>query len=213
MNPARVACVVEGKGEESAVPVLVRRVAALVNPAMHVDVPRPVLVHRNRVGEKFADLERAIERAVASIQLPGGLFFLLDADDDEDCPARLGPVLRERVRALRGDLPLAVVLAKREYEAWFLAAAESLRGKRGLPADLEAPPNPEDIRNAKGWLRDRTPAERKYSPTDDQAALTAVFNFDLARQGSPSFDKCWRELHGLLTTLDELPNPQPPSPE
>jgi hypothetical protein len=107
---------------------------------------------------------------------------------------------------------LAVVLAKREYETWFLAAAESLRGKRGLPGDLEPPPTPEDIRGAKEWLRKRTPPGRKYSPTANQAALTQLLDFEQARQRSPSFDKCWRELTQLLIRLNPSAAPPPFTP-
>jgi hypothetical protein len=87
----------------------------------------------------------------------------------------------------------------REYEAWFLAAAESLRGRRGLPSDLEAPATPEAFRDAKGWLGDRMP--RGYSPTADQPALTDLFDLERARR-SPSFDKLVRELTRLLTTSE-----------
>jgi len=83
----------------------------------------------------------------------------------------------------------------REYEAWFLSAAASLRGKRGLPEDLASPPAAELIRDAKGWLSDRMP--RGYSPTTDQPALTAAFDLAEARHAS-SFDKLVRELAKLL---------------
>jgi hypothetical protein len=105
----------------------------------------------------------------------------------------MGPELLARVRAARGDLPAAVVLAKREFESWFLAAAESLRGCRGLPYDLQAPISPEEIAGAKEWLDSRS----TYVPTIDQAALTSSFDFALAREAA-SFEKCYRDLAGLL---------------
>ncbi|HMC63294.1 MAG TPA: hypothetical protein VKJ01_29125, partial [Candidatus Solibacter sp.] len=40
-------------------------------------------------------------------------------------------------------LQVSVILPEREFEGWFLVAAESIRGKRGLPADLDPPQNPE----------------------------------------------------------------------
>jgi hypothetical protein len=134
---------------------------------------------------------------------------LLDADDD--CPAQLGPALVGRISVIQSDIPSAVVLAKREYEAWFLAAAESLSEKRGLPADLQPPPDAEAVKGAKEWLRDHMPRNRKYVETADQAALTAVFDFNLARQRSDSFDKCYREITRLLTALHtgEQLSPEP----
>lgn len=90
-------------------------------------------------------------------------------------------------RGLRSDRPLAVVVASREYEGWFLAAAES----------LELPPceNPEGVRDAKGWLRR---AQGSYSPTVDQAGMTARFDLGIARERADSFDKLCRELERLL---------------
>ena len=60
-----------------------------------------------------------------------------------------------RATAARGDMLISVVLAKPEFEAWFLAAAESLRGERGLPVQMVAPDDPEGIVHAKEWLSGR----------------------------------------------------------
>jgi len=96
----------------------------------------------------------------------------------------------------RDDVTVSVVLAKCEFEAWFLAAAESLRGERGLGHDLVSPGDPEGIRGAKEWLRGRMTGAT-YSETLDQPALTARFDLDAARRAD-SFDKCFREIRRLL---------------
>jgi hypothetical protein len=95
----------------------------------------------------------------------------------------------------------AVVLAKKEYESWFLAAAQSLRGQRGLPADLATPATPESIRGAKEWLRKHLPSSRKYSETLDQPELTRYFDLQQARKKADSFDKCFRAVAALLKEL------------
>jgi hypothetical protein len=110
------------------------------------------------------------------------------------------------LQAARKDVLSAAVVAVREYEAWFLAAAESLGGHRGLADDLAAPANPEAIRDAKGWLRDHMPGSRKYAETSDQAAPTELFDVDMARRGSPSFERCYREIERLLQAL--MPPPE-----
>ena len=92
-----------------------------------------------------------------------------------------------------------MVLAKHEYEAWFLASAESLRGRRGLAADLTSPPDPEAIRDAKGWLSNRM-ATGKYREVLDQPAFTAAFDLAQSRRAD-SFDKCWREITAVLAAL------------
>ncbi|MGN9894906.1 hypothetical protein [Micromonospora sp. L31] len=81
------------------------------------------------------------------------LSYELDADDH--CPADLGPRLLHRAQAARPDVKVCVVLANREFEAWFLAAAKSLGGLRGLPDVLEPPAYPEAKRDAMGWLSER----------------------------------------------------------
>lgn len=81
--------------------------------------------------------------------------------------------------------------------AWFLAAAESLSGCRGLPNPLAPPEDPESIRGAKEWL-DRQMRPHGYEPTIDQAAFAARFDLAKARVCSPSFDKFCREVERLL---------------
>jgi hypothetical protein len=192
----RIGCVVEGQGEVQSVPELIRRVAQHMDPGFAVSVPHPVRVTKSRL-LKSAELERAVELAALRAGMDGGILVLLDSDDD--CPAELGPKLLARVRSARGNMPSAVVLAKREFESWFLASAESLRGCRGLPGDLESPDQPEEISGAKEWLSSRIPGGA-YASTVDQTSLTSSLDFALARRAA-SFDKCYREIVRLLETL------------
>jgi hypothetical protein len=92
-------------------------------------------------------------------------------------------------------------MAKKEYEAWFIAAAESLRGHCGLSQGLIADPNPEDIRGAKEWLSRHVPRNRRYSEVTDQRELTRYFDMQAAARRADSFDKCYREIVRLLTAL------------
>lgn len=115
---------------------------------------------------------------------------------DRDCPRDLAAQVQERATAARSDRHIRVVLAKTEYEAWFLAAADSIAGRRGIREDATAPENPEAIRDAKGWLGDRM-RPRRYRETLDQPALTAVFDMQAARR-APSFDKMVRDVTALL---------------
>ena len=143
-----IASIVEGHGVVESVPLLVRRVARIVAPDIPLHVPRPIRVRRDEI-VKTQELERAIELAARQAGLGGAIFVLLDADDD--CPAELAPTLLARATQARKDFVIGLALAKFEYEAWFLAAAESLRGHRNLALDLSCPPNPEDVRGAKEW--------------------------------------------------------------
>ena len=195
----RLSAIVSGHGEVEAVPVLIRRIARQVVPGTAVNLD-PVLrvpeAHLLREGE----LERQVERAARKMRGRGGILILIDCDRDGGCPAREGPALARRARRARADMEISVVLAKKEYEAWFIAAAESLCGECGLPQDLVGDPNPESIRGAKEWLSKHMPQNRRYAETTDQAALTNVFDMHAARRAD-SFDKCYREIIRLLTVL------------
>ena len=195
----RIGCIVEGHGEVAAVPILIRRIAASLYPELGIDIPHPIRVPRDKV-IKPGELERAVKLAAQNIRSQGAIFILIDSDDD--CPARTGPALLRRASEVRSDLPIAVVLAKHEFEAWFLAAAESLQGQRGLRNDFLPPSNPEGIRGAKGWLRQRLESGETYRETLDQPALTARFNLNQARQAD-SFDKCYRDIVYLLDELQK----------
>ena len=175
----QIGCIVEGHGEVEAVPVLIRRLAANLYPELAVIVPRPIRIARNKLLQA-GGLEKWVEVVSVRVGAQGAIFVILDSDDD--CPAELGPELLDRALQVQGNLPIAVVLAKYEFEAWFLAAAESLRGQRGLGDDIHRPNDPEAIRGAKEWLSHRMEGSRTYSEMDDQPALTALFDIEQARQ-------------------------------
>ena len=191
MPMSEIACIVEGAGDVAAVPVLIRRICASAN------VLPPIRIPKSRVLQP-GELERAVELAVRKTTGRGAILLLIDADDD--CPAEIGPRLLRCVRTARSDVYSAAVIAKSEFEAWFLAAAESIRGKRGLRDDLVAPADPESIRGAKEWLSRHMPAGRSYRETLDQPALAAIFDLTLARR-APSFAKFEREVLRICQEL------------
>jgi hypothetical protein len=195
MNQATIATIVEGYGEVAALPVLLQRIAVEIAPGLYLQVPRPYRTGRHAL-LRHGGLEDVIQVQGDRVTGLGGVLVLIDADDD--CPADMGPRLLERAHATRPDRRVAVVLANREYEAWFLASASSLAGQRGFPAMLDAPTDPESVRGAKEWLSRQRPGH-PYKETADQAALTQRFDMKAARQHSRSFDKLWRAVDWLIT--------------
>jgi hypothetical protein len=190
MMPLYVACIVEGQGEVAAAPILLKRIVKLVNADGYADV-RPFRVGRNRLVLP-GELERAVELAGRGLRSPGAVLIVIDSDDD--CPKALAPLLLARATGISdGRWPVGVVLAKSEFESWFIAAGESIAGCSGLPAGLFAPSDPESIRDAKGWLQEAMPPGRRYSPTVDQPSLAGKFDLNAARR-APSFDKLYREI-------------------
>ncbi len=203
MTEIKIAAIVEGHGECEAVPILIRRIALELAPDFVPRVLYPIRIPASRL-IKQGEIERSVDLAARKLQGQGGIVVILDCDWDGCCPARIGPQLLARAYKARGDMLISVVLAKKEFEAWFLAAAESLRGRCCLVEDLQSPSDPENIRDAKGWLSDRMISDRGYSATDDQAAMTDIFDMTSARKAK-SFDKCYRDISFMLQQLRKKP--------
>ncbi|MGH8981366.1 MAG: DUF4276 family protein [Acidimicrobiales bacterium] len=191
-----VAPIVEGHGEVAALPALLRRMVPEIDPDRPVAVRPPIRMGRGLVA-RANELERRVDLAARRVKADGGAVLVL-FDGDDDCAATLGPALQHRVQECRPDVPSAAVIAVREFEAWYLASAQSLAGRRGLPPDLAAPSDAEAVRDAKGWLQERRTDGLAYSPTIDQPALAGLFDMAAARSHAPSFDKLWREIERLL---------------
>src|SRR5450631_3895057 len=115
MIQMRIAAIVEGDGEVASVPVLFRRFAELAGWSGRVHLATVIRQPASKL-VKPGELEGHVELAARKLGGPGGVFVLLDCEDD--CPAMLGPALLARVRQARSDLPTSVVLAHREFEAW-----------------------------------------------------------------------------------------------
>jgi uncharacterized protein DUF4276 len=191
----RVAPIVEGHGDSTSVRNLLVRIAAAAD-VHDLEVARPIRVPRNKI-VKPDEFERAIDLASRQVAGSGGILVLLDADDDKGC--EVGPQLVERAGNARSDVPCYVTLATVEYENWFIASIESLRGKRGISWQAAVPHDPESVRGAKEWMASQM--DRPYSEVTDQPALTALFDLEVARARSRSFDKLYRDVSDLLSRL------------
>lgn len=174
--------IVEGHGEVEAVPILLRRLRDEAK-VFDLEIGRPI----RRKRWEFAD-ESSVHRAVRLAMLqPGCAAILVIFDADDDCPKVFAPKTEAWARAAAGNIPCAVVMPNREYEAWFIAAIESLRGKCGVRGDATPHHAPETPRDAKGELERRMGNGRSYAETVDQAPLTAALDFATAYSRSRSF--------------------------
>ena len=189
-----VGFIVEGHGDVKAVPVAFRRIVELQFPGLQTRLRDPFRVPRDKL-KKDGELERTVEFVARG--LTGRRVILVLIDSEEDCPAELAPDLLRRATKARSDLPIGVVLAKHEFENWFIAAAGSVAGQRGLALDLTCPAEPEAIQGAKEWLSARMTA-RPYKETTDQEPLARAFDLQMARM-SPSFDKMWRGVSRIVS--------------
>lgn len=182
-----IASVVEGYGEVTALPLLVRRIAMEVFDVAAVDISKPHRVPRNQMTSHI--LQRAVETQSARVENLGGVLVLADADDDD--PRELEASLAKAA----GGNQVKVSVAVKEYEAWFLASMASLQAHRSVRDDAVFDGNPEAPRDAKGELSARM--VEKYRETIHQPAFSAIMDISQSRR-CPSFNSFVRNVGNLL---------------
>ena len=138
----------------------------------------------------------------------GGILIVFDSDDD--CPRDIASQIEAWARTESGAVPCGVVMAHREYEAWFLASLEALRGVRGIAMDAANHVTPEIPRNAKGELRRHMISGRGYSESVDQAAMTAKMDFAAAHRGCRGFRKMVKAFGDVVGGMGVSLVPWPP---
>jgi len=142
---------------------------------------------------------------IALLRHPDAILVLLDAD--KSCPKTLGPQLLTRARTrVPSGYPIGVVIAKKEYEAWFLAAFASSRFRKALPnlqftlarRSLPKATKIEEVGDCKKYVANLI-GLKKYEATIHQAQLTEILPFTRGMtRRSRSFRKLLKELDSLL---------------
>ena len=198
--------IVEGHGDVDALPVLLRRLISEAQ-AWGVQIGRPIRKPRSQLVRE-TEVKRAVRLALLQKDCRAILILF---DGDSDCPAELAPIVQEWAEAAAGNVPCEVVIAHREYEAWFLAAIESLRGRRGIRDDAQPHPHPERPRGAKGHLEARMHAGASYLETTDQPALSALFSMADAHRRCRSFRKLTSAFGQLVRSMGQELGEWPPA--
>lgn len=198
--------IVEGQGDEAAVPLLLRRLRDEAQ-AWGLEFGRPHRKRRTQLVKK--DSLQSSVRVAALRADCAGILVLFDADDD--CPAELAPTLEQWAREAAGEMPCAVVLANREYEAWLLASIESLRGRSGVLPEAAPHADPEVPRDAKGELERRMRPGASYSATVDQLGMTAHLDLEIAFRRCRSFRKLVSAFGALAAAAGVGPAVWPPA--
>jgi hypothetical protein len=192
--------IVEGQGEEKAFPILLRRL--LSELGCYVSVSGSPFRSRRTQIVREADFKTAVQ--IASLK-PGVSAILVLFDADDDCASTHVPNMLAWAREAVPQVPCGVVMARREYEAWFLAAIESLRGQHGISHDAVYQNSPEQVRDAKGAVGGFMPRNASYAPTADQPSLSARFDLGAAYRRASSFRKLVKELCRILEELGQDP--------
>jgi hypothetical protein len=207
--------IVEGHGEIDAARILVDRLwrdSSL--PPMHWAIPKRAFdsLHKRSSVERMCELLRSEKSCSAAL-------ILRDADDPDDCPATNGPLTASWIASLNLPFPTAVVLARREFEAWFLPCMQNMAGSRirdglQLQAGATWEGDPEEVRNAKGELTKYLyPKNKAYKESVDQAALTQLVDFALLRSTNVrSFGTLERALKFLSEPHESSVYPPPVLP-
>lgn len=187
-----IATIVEGHGEVGAVPPLLRSIAGKICGRWDIDVPQPFRLDSGKMS-KPDELEKAVRFQAARVGR-GGIIVLRDGDD-ADCPVELATEIAPDPSIV--PVPVHVVIAHREFEAWFLAGLESLRAHRAIRDDAVAPAKPERRRDAKALLEQSM--TEAYRETRHQPAFAALLDPAAAFIASRSFRRLVDCTRMLLT--------------
>jgi len=205
----RILAIVEGHGEQRAVPVLLRRwfqhrrFREFETPDLSIRASGAGALKCPHDADNELGIEYYVE--MAAQERPDGILVMLDADDEclerARTPGRkgLGPELLARARSVAPHIPIEVVVANREYEVWFLAALASLRRAAHIPhgGRLSTPLSDiETLRDCKKRMAQLL--GRPYEPTMDQPDFTERLPF------TPAMTKRSRSYRKLLKALEEL---------
>jgi hypothetical protein len=209
----RVYLVVEGQGDELAVPNLLNRLT------LDLGLPPAVfsVVGRRNAMRKQSDVEAQCEDLRRRGDCVGALLL---QDDEDGCPKVDAPRIASYVRAQKLAFPVGVVLFYREYETLFVACMSQLAGRplrdaysrelQPLAADATSPPDPQTHRDAKGQLNRFFPPKHPYRETSHQLALTRALDLETLRaSGLPCVGSLERALRFVLTA--EGPEVYPPA--
>jgi len=185
-----IVSIVEGDGEVAALPVLLRRINEWKNPDIPCNVWRPIRVRRDQFLNREDVFSKQLKIAAALAGDDGWVLILLDADDD--CPKELAPQIAERASRIVPHRQISVVLANKEFEAWFIASVDSFNGRRGFALGKTVVPDAETIRGGKEWISKHIP-DGKYHEVTDQPAFAALIDLESVHEKSRSFRKLCKE--------------------
>ncbi|MBM4396618.1 MAG: DUF4276 family protein [Deltaproteobacteria bacterium] len=204
--PHRIIAIVEGHGEQTAVPRLLsrwfrhRNFRNFVTPDLAVRAAGCGALKRPHDAEHELGVEHYVEIALRG--RPAGILIVVGADDE--CATRsrtpagtgLGPEMLARAKAVAPHVPIGVVIANREYEVWFLAALDGLK-RRGLVPARATLARGTRVEGKGKALFERL-LGRKYEETIDQPDFSDCLPFTgaMARR-SRSFRKLLKELESL----------------
>lgn len=195
----RLLLVIEGYGEVTAAPVLIRRLLAERLQIYHCEIEthrRHDLCHL-----RASNWDRLKRYAGAAYNEECPILWILDCDDD--CAKDVALEMSNTVQGTNPRQPIAVALLPAEYETMFLYDIDTARTVLGLTDQAQKPTDPKAVRGAKGWLSRHMPRGSAYKETTDQARISSQLNLGLLEAQYRDF----RHLVSALTWLSQQRQP------
>jgi hypothetical protein len=164
--------------------------------------PRPKMNVEIGKLRRPGELERYVQYAARDDG--DGVLIALDCEDF--CPVKIAREFCHRIASLGVAKRVGTVLFRSEYESMFLFSIAEIAA--AYPefgwnvAREKLPPDPEELRNAKGFLSRLMSNGRAYKETRDQARFSHVMNLERVRRYSRSF-------RHLESTLSWMRSPAP----
>jgi hypothetical protein len=201
MMNKKISLIVEGHGEENALPNLINRLLRdhFKRDDIFTNDPKNA-AGRNKL-TMLGGFEKFINACLSLDKQVDGILILFDSDND--CPITLAKDFYMRVKRMNIAVPIALVCVKYEYEAWFLANVEILVQNGLLKAGASYPLDKiEEKRGVKEWLNTNMPEGKRYKETIDQRQMTRYINFEQTRPYSRSFRRLEHAIAELLHAID-----------
>ena len=195
---------VEGEGDQRAVPELVRQVCHLNGLMDFYPASKPLKSRDIGSLERPGQLERFIQYAAMR---PEGDSVLLVVDCDDHCAYEIAKTFGMRIGPLsdRFSKKIGIAFICREFESLFLFSIESIAERyQDFDMNLEnfnAEENFEEIRNAKSRLKSLCRG-KVYRQITDQVKFVTTLDWHVLRQRSRSFQHFEKTILWLAGRID-----------
>lgn len=202
--------IVEGDGEETAAPELIRRFLYEYHQEYLFHVSAINATGRANI-TTAGGLEKLLEVARRKSDCRG-VIVLLDTESAENCARDIAFGLSARAKLLGLPFPIAVVCATCEYESWFLTSLHTI-AEKWLSLNAAFDGDPEQKCNAKEWLSDHNHGGRIYKETLDQVRMTTDLDIPYTVAHSRSFRRLSHAIEELLRAIYARKSAITPEPQ
>lgn len=203
----KIVPIVEGEGDVKAFPILLRKLIHEKFDRYDFEVMQPLNTHTKFNIVKQRGLEKFVQHAENKLECDktseyGGIVILLDAD--KDCPKKLAIGLAKRIST---KYPTVVVVANKDYEAWFLPfistmAGQKISGRLLIKAGLSSIETT-DGQKGKSWIEANDDLSSPYNEPDDQPPLTELIDIsNAALKKMRSFKRLEDAIEELILAVD-----------